>query len=151
MVGVLRVEQEERGPGIRDEERDGSQAQEEKAEHEAGRARAWSGQRDDQSVDEDKVTELVTHTDLLGQRRFSRPLADRHQHKVPREGGDGAHPQQPIEQDSYARQSATERKNRGEDERQKEAGILQNEEEIGQAREGHTSRIEDRIVNRPEG
>ena len=71
--------------------------------------RSGSGQGHDESVEEDEIADLIEHTDLLAQRRFARLAGYRLQYKVPREGSDGAHPQQPIDYSPQARQPAAKR------------------------------------------
>src|SRR5258707_3120704 len=53
---------------------------------------------EDDAVEEDEVADLVAHADGLGELRLSMLPGDWVEDEVPREGGDGAHPEEAVHQ-----------------------------------------------------
>ena len=142
------VEQEQGGPYVRDEERHDRYTQQREGEPVVGRVMR-AGQGHHEAIEEYEVADLIVEADVFAHWRFACLEREWQQDEVPGEGGNGAHPQHAIDDDPHAGQPTVTRveKEEGGD----EEGILQDEEEIGQAREGHAMWIDEHIGNRPGG
>ena len=148
-VGVRRVEQQQGGPRVRDEERDDRQAQQGDDQLVPGRA-TGAGQGHHEPIEEHEVDRLDSSIlmSLLsgGSRVWSESGSSTKYQERAVTALIHSTPSTMTRTPGSQRPPAVEKEQGGD-----EAGILQDEEEIGQAREGHAMWIDDHIGNRPGG
>src|SRR5258706_2419349 len=97
LMSVRRSEEQHGSPAVGNEEAGEGDAEGRNDQLVNGRVVTVHEDEDD-AVDENEVADLVAHADGLGELRLSMLPGERVEDEVPREGGDGAHPEEAVHQ-----------------------------------------------------